>query len=183
MSMEYSVFIADWDEMVAKLQKSDAFEVLTGEEVEDEEGECVQQGGMEEEDISVDSVRAQMDFMSSCGRFAFSAQSASGAHFEKVFNTIFGYCLSEYQQIIEIDAPSENIEGIGTALNPEKTRQLAGEAALINLDECTDSQPHVKEENSYFPTLDEFKAYAQEWIDILRKAAEQDKGVVVLVFG
>jgi hypothetical protein len=41
-------------------------------------------------------------------------------------------------------------------------------------------QQHVKR-NDYFPSLEDFESYAREWLGVLQRAAEQNKGVIVLI--
>jgi antirestriction protein len=183
MSVECGVFIVDWAEAESGLKEADAFDFFTGQEIEDEEGDFIQENCIDQEPLSDVSVTAQMEFLDCYGKIARHWQSSSKASFEKIFHTFFWGSSSEGNQVMELNAPEENVEFIDTALNPDTTGQLAEQGKQVDLAEIQALfQQHVKN-SDYFPDGEDFTGYARDWLQILLKAAEQNKGVVVLVFG
>jgi hypothetical protein len=83
---------------------------------------------------------------------------------------------------MELNAPEENVEYINTALNPDSTRQLAQAATQIDLAGCKVLFQRYANSDDRFSTFEEFESYAQEWIAILQRAAQQNKGIIICSF-
>jgi hypothetical protein len=85
---------------------------------------------------------------------------------------------------MELDEGEDgDLFGIDTALKPETVKELASVARRLDLGRC---RPHFEKHvtaGGRFDSFDDWKRYADEWLGLLRRAAEGDKGLVIAVFG
>jgi hypothetical protein len=73
--------------------------------------------------------------------------------------------------------------GIDVALKPETVKELEAMARRLELGHCRPLfEKHVTD-GGRFRSFDDWKGYAEEWLSLLRRAAEANKGLVLAVFG
>lgn len=139
----------------------------------------------EEEKLSTDSAKAPSDFVYCYDAFKRAWKTDSRLDFHKVFGTMFWFCWTKGKQTMELErGEDERIDfyGIDTALKPETVKELAKAASRFDLEEC---RPHFLKYikgGSRFRTFEDWKSYGEEWLGILRRAAAEDKGLVVANF-
>jgi len=181
MSVEHAVCIVDWDDIEAQLQELDAYLVFTGEE--DEDGEKLdEEGGIAAEYLSTQSVKVRYDFMNCCEQFAPHWQSPGKEPLERIFRILFLCQGPNGKPVVEFNAPAENLEDIDTALSPTTVHEFAEATRHIDLSGCKGLFEQYVKEAYAFQSFGEFEEYAQEWFEILQRASNENKGIVVLVY-
>jgi hypothetical protein len=73
--------------------------------------------------------------------------------------------------------------GIDVALKPKTVKELEAMARRLDLEHCRSLfEKHVTA-GGRFGSFDDWKGYAEGWLGLLRRAADEGKGLVVAVFG
>lgn len=180
--VEFDVFIVDWIDFERQLQEKDAYAVLVGDE--DDEDELV--GGQDAEEMphTDNSYKRPGDFIEAYHRFLDVWDSPHKAAFEGVFYALFA-CFVYQPRRIELNAPEHNLFGIDTALSPTTIQQLAALSGQLDLQECeTPFRESAEKTGDYSPfsSFDWWRDYGQAWLDIVRRAAAQNKGIVLFVY-
>lgn len=171
MSVEFNTYLVDWDDFQERIHDlddgDDAFVVL--EELEAERH---------------DRQRRALDFMEAFDAFQRSWKSDGRLYFKEVFDSVLWPSRGIGRQIVELEAEHQgDLFGIDTALKPETVKELSEMGKRFDLEECRQHFEKYDRENSYFESFDEWKEYAEEWMDLLHRAAAEDKGLIVAVFG
>lgn len=173
MSEQMSVYLVDWADFQARVLHSDVCEVI--EEME-----------MQSEPLLWASFHSQMLFMDSFDSFQRAWKSDAKLHFKEVFDAMFASWRGGKYLIMELvqgEDEDSDLDGIDTAMKPETVREFVEEASRFNLEDCCHLfEKHVKQHNG-FDSFDKWKSYGEEWIDLLKRASQEDKGLIVVAFG
>jgi hypothetical protein len=131
--------------------------------------------------LSYDSSHGPFDFLEEFDRFARRWKTDGKLHFKEVFDTLFWQHRGNTYQVMELNEGEEiDLNGIDTALKPETAADLLRSADKITWEEC---RPLFKAgDPSRFPTFDDWRSYGEEWLAVLRRAAEGRRGLIVAMF-
>lgn len=171
MSINMGAYLVNWDEFQEKARHVDAYDAL-----EDEDRQA----------LPDESARAPGDFMEAFDKFKRSWKSDSKLWFKEVFDTTFSFSRGGADQIMELEegeSEESNLFGIDTALKPETVKELVASFSELDLEERRPLfEKHVA--GTYrFNTFGEWKAYGEEWLTMLRRAADQGRGFILANFG
>jgi hypothetical protein len=182
MSVNMGVYVVDW----AKIQER-FLHPWTSDDPELEDFSYAYQvlTEFEEERLSTDSAKAPLEFLDCFDAFKRAWKSDSSLDFRKVFGTILWYWWPKGVQARELEKGNDeriDFYGIDTALTPETLRELAKAASRFDLEECRPHYMKYVKSDRRFETFEEWKGYGEEWLNILRRAAAEDKGLIVSNF-
>ena len=171
MSVRMDVYLVDWDDFQEKVLLDDVSEVLEADEFE----------GVALDDPSA---RAPAAFLEAFDRFKRAWKSEGKLYFKEVFDTLFADWRGGADRIMELqDGEDGNLFGVDTALKAETARELLKSAGKIHLEECRALFEATFDRTGRFQTFEEWKTYGEAWLGLLARAAEQDKGLIVVLFG
>jgi hypothetical protein len=164
-----AVYLVDWDDFQEKVRHAEAYEVLEQ---------------LRPEPLEYDSAKAPMGFLEAFDAFKRAWKSDERRDFKEVFDTLFWSWRGGADQVMELEEGEDgDLFGIDVALKPETVMELAGVARRLDLGRC---RPHFEEHvtaGGRFDSFDDWKGYADEWLGLLRRAADEGKGLVIAVFG
>jgi hypothetical protein len=169
MSVEMAVYLVDWDDFQEKVRHEEAYEVLEQ---------------LRPEPLEDGNAKAPMGFLEAFDAFKRGWTSDERLYFKEVFDTLFWSWRGGADQVMELEeGEGGDLFGIDVALKPETVKELAGVARRLDLGRCRPLfEEHVTNVRG-FNSFDHWKGYAEEWLGMLRRAAEGNKGLVLAVFG
>jgi hypothetical protein len=164
-----AVYLVDWDEFKEKVRHAEAYEVLEQ---------------LRPEPLEDESARAPMSFLDAFDAFKRAWKSDERLYFKEVFDTLFWSWRGGGDRVMELEEGEDgDLFGIDIALKPETVKGLEAMARRLDLEHC---RPHFEKHvtaGGRFDSFDDWKGYADEWLGLLRRAAERDKGLVLAIFG
>lgn len=171
MSVTMCVHLVDWDDFQEKVRHAAASDVLNE---------------VEEQKLTYESGAAPHDFMDVFDGFKRAWKSDAKLYFKEVFDTILWFCRGTTGQVMELEegeSEDSDLFGIDTALKPETVKELADLARKFDLEDCRPLfEKHIKDHRR-FRSFDDWKLYGEEWLRILRRAADHDLGFVIANYG
>jgi len=171
MGINMGAYLVDWDEFQEKVRHADAYDALEGEE---------------RQALPDESARAPGDFMEVFDIFKKAWKSDSKLYFKEIFDAIFSFCRGGAYGIMELEegeSEDSDLFGIDTALKPETAKELVASFGKIDLEECRPLFAKYVKKGERFETFDEWKEYGEEWLAMLRRAADQGLGFIIANFG
>ena len=165
MSVDVRYFIVDWHAFRSDLAASEsAFDVFEERE-------------MEPEEMSIDSMKAQMRFLERYDEFKGDWRASSKPAFEAFFNALFwSWRDDEGEQIVEM--PEAEGDMIDSAWSPATVKRFARLWSEIDL---SGAQPAYERGAASELSFEGFCSYAEEHGVLVRRAAEEDKGLIVYI--
>jgi hypothetical protein len=186
MSVRMALYLVDWDEFQNQALEGDELELTrkAQEQMLIDESEFwswEMSDHVEEVKLSTDSSHAPLAFLEEFDRFGRAWKEDGKVHFKEVFHTLFWPWRGNSGQAMELKEGEEiDLFGIDTALDPETAADLLRSADQITWEQC---RPLFKAGSDRFPTFDDWRAYGEEWLAFLRRAAEERRGLIVAMFG
>jgi hypothetical protein len=169
MSVEMAVYIVDWDGFQEQVRHTEAYEVLEQ---------------LSPEPLEYESARAPMSFLKVFDAFKPAWKSDEQRYFKEVFDTLFWSWRGDGEQVMELETGEDgDLFGIDVALKPETVKELEAMARRLDLEHCRSLFEQHVTNTERFASFDDWKRYGDEWQGLIRRAAEEDKGLVVAVFG
>jgi hypothetical protein len=171
MSVAMGAYLVDWDDFQEKVRHADASDVL--EEIE-------------RQPLTDESARAPWDFLEVFDGFKRAWKSDAKLYFKEVFDTLFSFCRGSAYQVMELEegeSEDSDLFGIDTALRPETVKELVDLARKVYLEECRPLFENHLKGSQRFNSFNEWRSYGEEWLTLLRRAADQDQGFIITNFG
>ncbi len=171
MGVDVDVYFVDWedfDSKIVRLGESAALEDLTLEP------------------LTINTWRTAGEFVRIFEAMGKRWRTPNQKKLENLLGILFwGWLSKEPVRVMELAVDPIGLNGIGTAISPARVRDLAVLAASVDLSECEGlfREAKAKEGPGRFETFSDYRAYAEEWFGLLRRAAETGKGFLVVAFG
>src|SRR4051794_23469051 len=164
-----AVYIVDWDDFQERVRNAEAYEVLEQ---------------LRPEPLGDRSAKAPMSFLDAFDAFKRAWKSDERLYFKEVFDTLFWSWRGGAARGMGLGEGGDGgLFGVDTALKPETVKDLEAMARRLDLGNCRPLfEKHVTD-RWRFDSFDDWKGYADEWLGLLRRAADEGKGLVIAVLG
>ena len=170
MSVEMGAYLVNWDDFQEKVRYADAYYLL---------GDC------ELLSLSDSNASAPLDFLEAFDSFKRAWKGEAKLRFKEVYDTIFWHWRGSSYQIMEFEAgesEDSDLSNLDTALKPESVKEYADLSRTFDLEECRPLHEKFVKDGGRFPSFDDWKAYGEEWLAMLQKAAAQGKGFIIVIY-
>ena len=166
MSVDFGIFVVDWKDFAGRIDKGDdPFDVIEGRE---------------QEPLSLETLEAQDDFLSCLDRLRDRMAPDDWNAASELFDHLFWSWRGPDKQILECGEPDA---GIDVAWSPGTVKRFAETWRRVNLAALRSAFEAAKPPPERFSSAEEFISSARECGECLDRAAREDKGLVVYVFG
>jgi hypothetical protein len=136
------------------------------------------------EPLSDDSLPRQYEFLERFDAFASGCCSPATAAFASFFNALFWTGRSKEYRILDLGIGEDKIPyGPESAWNPTTVVRYADLWGDVSLEEFRGVFKPAKGNHVAFTSFEEFKDYAEEWGDIVRRGAKRGRGLITFTWG
>lgn len=170
MSVVVDVLVVDWSKVQSQLADGKAVAQIVE--------------GLSSEDLPSDSIRWCESFLEFFDSFANDLDSELVEAFDAIFDKLLPSCrVEDVEPLIELDLEPESSEYLTAALAPQTVAEMAADAQRLDFDQletACSSRRHAKE--LAYAGFGQFATDLRVWLDVVKRAAASQSGILVFVY-